>query len=143
MIDNKPYLAGPFFNDEQLAVIARLEMLYKMHNHPFFSPRLECFCPPKATPEQRRDTFMKNVTHIERAGYVLARIDDFDPGTMWELGYAYAHKIPLYAYTVVPDRGLNLMLAESGMKLIQGWDDIGAFVAGDRDVAKLWTKEII
>lgn len=139
----KIYLAGGFFDPEQIEVAEHIEQICRDRNLPFFSPRLECFCPPDATPEQRRKTFQMNIENIESAAFVFARIDDFDSGTMWELGYAFRSRIKCYAYTVFEDRGLNLMLAESGMKLVQGWERIEKFLSGDSSVADIWNKEII
>lgn len=139
----KIYLAGPFFNPEQVSVASRIEILCCTNNLEFFSPRLECLCPPDAAQEQRTNTFQLNVQHIREASYIFARIDDFDPGTMWELGYAFAHHIPAYAYTTFPGRGLNLMLAESGLLLVRGWPNIERFLAGASDAAVKWTGKII
>ena len=142
-MNNKIYLAGPFFNPEQISVQERLEQLCVRKGIPMFSPRLECLCPPDASSEQRASTFAMNVDHIVKAKFVFARIDDFDPGTMWELGYAFAFGIPSFAYTTVPGRGLNLMLAESGLRLVCDWPDIEKFlVEGDLTVAKSWKGEI-
>jgi len=142
-MQKKIYLAGPFFNPEQIEVADRIESACIILNIPFFSPRLECFCPPNATPKQRAQTFQMNIINIDCAKFVFARIDDFDPGTMWELGFAFSRNIPCFGYTVVPDRGLNLMLAESGMKLVQGWKNIEDFLRGNKSVAKSWRKEIV
>jgi nucleoside 2-deoxyribosyltransferase len=137
------YLAAPFFTKKQLAIQTRVEELCTKYGRSFFSPRLECLCPPNATPEQRAKTFDLNIQHIEKCDIVFARIDDFDPGTMWELGYAFAMKRPAFAYTVVPDRGLNLMLAQSGLRLVRGWDEIEEFLKGNTDVARSWKEDII
>lgn len=140
---SKVYLAGPFFNEEQRTTMTRIENLCKYFHVEFFSPRLECMCPPDADKDTRMSAFYMNVTNIDLAKYVLARIDDFDPGTIWEVGYAYKAEIPTYAFTTVEGRGLNLMLAASGVKIIQGWDKLAAFLAGRTEVALEWTKGII
>lgn len=137
------YTAGPFFNPEQIQVQSRIEELCRKNSINFFSPRLECFCPPDATNEQRSETFRKNRDSIIAADMILARIDDYDPGTMWELGYAHAFGVPSFAYTTFPDRGLNLMLAESGLKIVRGWTAIERFLAGDKAVAEGWKGSII
>jgi nucleoside 2-deoxyribosyltransferase len=142
-MDKKVYLAGPFFNPEQIDTIHRIENLCKLNHVDFFSPRLECMCPPDATEEQRRYSFEANVFHIVNAKYILARIDDFDPGTMWEMGYASRCGVPTYAFTTVEGRGLNLMLAASGVRIIQGWDKLGKFLEGYLEVAIEWKKGII
>lgn len=137
------YLAAPFFNDEQRDTIIRVEAMFRERNISFFSPRLECLCPPDANPAQRHKSFQANCNGIKKAEFVLARIDDFDPGTMWEMGYAYGKGIKTFAFTTVTDRGLNLMLAESGVQIIQGWENLASFLGGNKEAAKTWTKEIV
>ena len=140
---NKTYLAGPFFNEEQRTTMNRIENLCKLNHVEFFSPRLECMCPPDANRATRMEAFYLNVNNIRDAKQIIARIDDFDPGTIWEMGYAYGMGVATYAFTTVEGRGLNLMLAASGVKIIQGWDKLGQFLAGHPEVATEWTKGII
>lgn len=116
----KIYLAAPFFNPQQLETISTVEGICDKLQIPYFSPRKECLCPPDATLVQRQDTFFKNVNHIEIAPVILACIDDFDPGTIWEMGLAFRASKPIIAYTRVPSRGLNLMLAQSCVGFCQG-----------------------
>lgn len=142
-MEKKVYLAGPFFNPEQKAVMAGIEQRCSDNDIEYFSPRWECLCPPDAPEVQRRNAYQMNVDHIESAKFIIARIDDFDPGTIWEMGYAAKAKVRTYAFTTVDGRGLNLMLAMSGVKLIQGWEKLDAFLAGDDEAAIVWRKEII
>lgn len=128
---HKIYLAGPFFNEDQLIVAAIVEQLAEAANLDHFSPRLRCCCPPDATIAQRKLSFDMNVEAITNADLVLARIDDFDPGTMWEIGYAYGVSVPVYAYTTVEGRGLNLMLAQSCKGFIKGLDELEEFIGGN------------
>ena len=128
---HKVYLAGPFFNQEQIEVQDRVEKLAEKAKLDYFSPRLRCLCAPDASFAQRKYTFDMNVNAIELADLVIARIDDFDPGTMWEIGYAYRSKRPVYAYTTVPGRGLNLMLAQSCKGFLCGFDEIEKFMGKD------------
>lgn len=155
----KFYLAGPFFNPDQVRVLQAVEAAAKRYGVEFFSPRLECLCPPGAPIEQRQKAFDQNCLGIQTTDFILARIDDFDPGTMWELGYAFAVKgarrsakagnaPKIYCYTTVEGRGLNLMLAQSSDGFIQGLTSLEIFLQdmangrGDRE-AKKWTKNII
>jgi nucleoside 2-deoxyribosyltransferase len=144
-MEKKVYLAGPFFNEEQKWTMSKIETMCHANRIDFFSPRLECLCAPDAPEAQRRGAYQANVDNIEAARFVLARIDDFDPGTMWEMGYAKGLKpsIRTYAFTTVENRGLNLMLAMSGVKLIQGWGKLQDFLGGDDNAAIVWRKEII
>lgn len=125
---HKLYLAGPFFTPEQKIVSELVESLSERAGLDFFSPRLRCFCPPGADLTQRNLTFSTNIEAIEQCDLVLACIDDFDPGTMWEIGYAYALKKPVIAYSMVPGRGLNLMLAQSCKGFINGEERLSRFL---------------
>lgn len=151
------YLAGPFFNPEQIQTLETVEKFAKEANIAVFSPRLECMCPPGAPMEERVKAFEMNCRGIRSCDFVLARIDDFDPGTVWEVGYAHGIKnyfpfqdrngIKVYCFTTVPDRGLNLMLAQSSDGFLQGLPSVEKFLhemadgRGDGE-AKRWTKEI-
>lgn len=125
---HKIYLAGPFFNEEQIHVAGAVEALAERSGVDYFSPRLRCCCPPNANFTQRALSFDMNITAIEQSDLVLARIDDFDAGTMWEMGYAFRCKRPVYAYTMVEGRGLNLMLAQSCKGFLRGLNQIEAFL---------------
>lgn len=131
---HKIYLAGPFFNAEQIDVMTTVEHLASKAGLNYFSPRLRCCCPPNAPFEQRKMSFDMNVSAIEASDLVLARIDDFDAGTMWEMGYAFHAKRPVYAYTTVLGRGLNLMLAQSCKGFICGLDELANFMGKDGQV---------
>ena len=156
---NKFYLAGPFFNDEQLTVVREIEDRADELGLDCFSPRIQCLCPPNAPPEQRKASFEGNCKGIEGSEFILARIDDFDPGTIWELGFAFGitavsrsvgmgvRQPKLYAFTTVPSRGLNLMLAQSVDGFLQGLPSVKKFleqiVQNDDREAQKWKGSII
>lgn len=127
-LKHKVYLAGPFFTPEQKVVAELVESLSATAGLDYFSPRLRCMCPPNADTTQRSMTFNMNCEAIEKCDLVLACIDDFDAGTMWEIGYAFAHKRPVIAYSMVPGRGLNLMLAQSCKGFINGEEQLSKFL---------------
>jgi nucleoside 2-deoxyribosyltransferase len=126
----KVYLAGPFFNDEQRASIASVEQALSSRNIPFFSPRLECLCPPDADQSMRQKAFNMNVCHVLDASLLLAVIDDRDVGTAWEMGLAYQSRnfVPIVAYTAHLNRGINLMLAEGVHGFVQGLPALEEFL---------------
>jgi len=156
----KIYLAGPFFNEEQLHVINEVALEALRLGYDIFSPRSKCFCPPNASLKQRTKSFEGNCEGIEYCEVILARIDDFDPGTVWELGFAhgirhvsstrlFSSKIPrIYAYTTIPSRGLNLMLALGVDGFLQGLPSVFKFlhemITMNSDTeAKKWQKQIV
>lgn len=143
----KVYLAAPFFNEEQVALVEVLEALIIDSGWRMFSPRrgkyayemnellrqkarrkvvidelvkqgvvtasaydeLQQFDPPE---DLRLKVFNDNWTNIDDADLVLAVIDNFDVGAMWEIGYAFARHVPIVTHTG-RDYGCNLMLAHS------------------------------
>lgn len=125
---HKIYLAGPFFNEKQLALTKWLEESCKSAGLDYFSPRERCCCPPDASMAQRKLTFDMNTNGIENCDLVLACIDDYDAGTMWEMGYAHALNKKVVAYSMVPGRGLNLMLAQSCVGFINGEEALKEFI---------------
>ena len=138
---HKLYLAGPFFNEEQRAVASLVEGLCEKAGVEYFSPRLKCCCPPDADDLQRSISFNMNKEAIRQCDIVLANIDDFDAGTMWEMGYAYSFNKKIIAYSMVPGRGLNLMLAQSCQGFLNGEENLANFLSNkgmvNWDVLKL------
>lgn len=144
----KFYLAGPFFTQEQIQTMEQIEAQAKYQGLNFFSPRIECFCPPSAPVQQRIESFRMNCEGILTSNFVLARIDDFDPGTIWEIGYAYRSEVPVYAFTTVPNRGLNLMLSQSCKGFIREIPGVFRFfedmkTKGYSKEAETWNANII
>jgi nucleoside 2-deoxyribosyltransferase len=124
----KIYLASPFFSDEQVARVMRVEKALDLNPtvEAYFSPRLNQLTHiPFGTKEWSKAVFENDVKHIDWADAVVA-VHDFtgdtilhgqkhshvDSGTAWELGYAYATGKPII---LVHELGgiVNLMLSES------------------------------
>lgn len=109
------YIAGPFFNDDQVKVIQRIEMLLKDKGINYFSPRSEGVLLDLNEVDRqaaKHDIYLKNVEMICECDHMIAVIDDRDIGTIWEMGYATALQIPVTTMSN-KDYGLNVMLAES------------------------------
>jgi len=120
----KIYLAAPFFNPVQVALVEKIEDLLAT-----VYPGVEVFSPRKGKnalemngkylskglvpPEPLKTAvFRDNYVNIEDASMVLAVIDDRDVGVLFELGFAYAKDVPILTYTD-QSYGMNLMLAMS------------------------------
>ena len=128
---NHCYLAGPFFNETQVNLIKFLEAL-KSEMMPIYSPMSDGFVlKPDASNEEREEVFTSNTDAIDHSHFMLAVIDDFDPGTIWEMGYAFGKGVPILAYSDVPGRGLNVMLA--------GSSELG-FVNGKEAIAGIFSQ---
>ena len=111
----KVYLAGPFFNEEQIERINYIEDLLDKYDYDIFSPRQASLIKPGCSKEDMIKTFEGNTFNIDKSDFVLAILDGNDTGTMFECGYAYAMKKPVLYFneTRPEEKGPNLMLAMS------------------------------
>ena len=141
MKKKKIYLAGPFFNEQQLADQQKIETMCKDFEQPFFSPRLELVLKPDASEEQRSRVFQSNVAHVRGCRLVLANIEGRDTGTLWEMGAAYGFGTPVVAYSPDPSRKLNVMLAYGVRGYLAGWDAVRSFLNG-RGMEKIGPEQV-
>ena len=124
----KVYLASGWFNPTQASELDRLEEIFDSRSN-FFdlaSPRRIFVCPPDAPRSVQDATFSGNLHHIETADFLLVNTRDKDIGTIWEAGYAYAHKKPIvYFCSGLPEGAkFNLMLARSGIKVCTSFEQL-------------------
>ncbi len=107
------YFAAPFFNEVQRNLCDFVEELGS-EIYPIYSPRIDGgVLRPDSNNEQRAKVFDSNKVAIEVADWVLAVVDDFDSGVIWEMGYAHGMGTSILGYSDVEGRGLNVMLAGS------------------------------
>ncbi len=103
MSERRPiaYLAGPdvFFPDAKAVGKRKCELLlgYGIQGHFPLDQEI-----PESS-EMAQEIFLGNVALINQSDMVLANIMPFrgpslDPGTAWEIGYAYARGIPVICY---------------------------------------------
>ena len=140
MKKQKVYLASGWFNPTQDAELTQLEAIFD-DREPWIelaSPRRIFICPPDAPKEVQDGVFTGNLHHIETADFLLVNTRDKDIGTIWEAGYAYAHKKPIvYFCNGLPSGAkFNLMLARSGIKVCTSFDQLEdylsrCFIAGE------------
>ncbi len=130
------YIAGPFFNPEQIKLISDIESALSKRSISFFSPRSFGVL-GQMTDEMRKkatkDIYKKNIDEIDAAVVMLAVIDDRDVGTIFEIGYATALK-KLYAEEYGELRhiitisnkgyGMNVMLRESVDAHLHGLENL-------------------
>jgi len=112
--DIKVYVAAPFFSDEQIDVVIRIESCLQRSGVVFYTPRSEGVL-KDMTPEERADRmkyiFDKNIEMLDWCTHVVAFIDNYDTGTVFEMGYAFSAGKKIVTYT---DNyyGINVMLNE-------------------------------
>jgi nucleoside 2-deoxyribosyltransferase len=139
----KVYVAGGFFTPEQLATLEKIEAVIENAGCDVFRPRNARSAAKKLNkdigagkdpdPNTRRQVFQDNIDNIEDAQLVVAIVDGRDVGTIWEMGFAYACRVPIITYTE-HGFGVNLLLAESSLALCKGVEQLAEamsmFVAG-------------
>jgi nucleoside 2-deoxyribosyltransferase len=116
----KVYLAAPFFNPEQIALVEKIEIaLRSIDGVALYSPREDGVLGEMSSEDKRKATaniFRLNCENIEEADMVVAVIDGRDTGVVWELGYAYAQSnlsgFPDIVTYTSQDYGLNVMIQE-------------------------------
>mgnify|MGYP001577781350 CR=1 FL=1 len=144
------YVAGPSFTEEQRQTMNELEELLDEMKISYFSPRQRCYCPPNASQIERNHSFQMNCTGVTVAEVVLARIDGYGAGTMFEIGHAYAARTPIVAFSTEPTTKINLMLACACRGFLSGIKEVKAFLKPyhstnqfDWTSANRWRKEVI
>lgn len=114
----KIYLAGGWFTPHTKKIIDILEEeLGKLEGATVYSPRRDG---TKLTPNQfgnveiRKKVFQDNVDNILNADFLVASLDGkdgyLDTGTVWEVGFASAHGIPVIGFELDPSHNGNKLL---------------------------------
>lgn len=126
------YVAGPFFNDEQLISLAQIEALLESNNFTMFRPRVDAGMLPKnATKEQLKEVFEADVKAIDSCDFVIADTTYRDTGTSFEIGYAFATNKPVILFCDTACEGkLNLMLAASCFRSFTSHEELNRFLEG-------------
>lgn len=155
------YLAGPFFNPQELAIIKAVEDVCESVGIVCNSPRKFMVLEPKAPWDDRRAVFLENVRKINESELVLACIDGsgpLDSGTAWEMGYAYATKRPVVGFSL-EGKQINVMLAQGTDGFLRNIEEVRQFLVGKQtgyaeyeesglpwnwnwEVATAWLKDI-
>ncbi|WP_059050382.1 PfkB family carbohydrate kinase [Paenibacillus senegalimassiliensis] len=93
------YLAGPFFSKQELDWVRHVENRLENARFTILSPSRENGVINNDTSlEQRYNIFQSDINLLNSADIVIALLDHDDPGTCFEIGYAFQKKIPVYGY---------------------------------------------
>lgn len=110
----KIYLAGPFFNEEELKNIKIAEKILFKRGFDLFSPRLNEVRTDAQAQQSlwSKETFMNGRRFIDWADVMVMLYYGAysDSGTAWECGYAYATNKPVIVVHLGDDS--NLMVHE-------------------------------
>lgn len=109
------YLAGPFFNETEVANIEYAESVLEKNGFSYFSPMRHDVDEEHGTPEWADKIFEMDRREIEKADFVVAIYygSYSDTGTAWECGYATAIGKPVILVHAEEDGDSNLMLHSS------------------------------
>lgn len=153
----KVYIAGPFFNKTQNEHLDQIIEMLELVGLPYYSPRDHSGSKGlKPNPADRgwNDVFKSNVDELQDCDVILANLHwalnpdtrlclvqasegggislvDIalpDSGTVWEMGWAYAHQKPIVAFTPKANAKLNLMLAKTYDALVVGFENLRGFL---------------
>lgn len=123
------YLAGPLFAPAEtnfnLTLAARLERA----GYTVFPPQRDA--PPAAGKGYATRVFRAGVDALGQAALVVAVCDgpQVDDGTAWEIGYAFARRIPVIglrtdARVLGPEGKINLMIEQSLTAMASSLDEL-------------------
>jgi len=141
MKTQKVYLASGWFNPAQAEELTQLETIFDSRASwiELASPRRIFICPPDAPKDVQDGVFTGNLHHIETADFVLVNTRDKDIGTIWEAGYAHAHKKPIVYFCGGLPKGakFNLMLARSGVKVCTSFDQLEDYLERSKQAGEM------
>lgn len=137
------YLAGPFFNEQQIDMQEKIESLMAVQGKKCFSPRKDAGTLGKnPTVEDMQRVFNADLDAINHCKYLFANVSFRDTGTSVEIGYALSRNIPVILFWnehVHDSEHVNLMIASAcGGKYIKNWMQLSnyleTFVLPDNDL---------
>ena len=105
------YLAGPFFNETEVANVEYAERVLTERGFDVFSPRHHTVDAEVGSVEWAHGIFKMDRSNLDTADVIVMLYygNYSDTGTAWECGYAYAKGIPV-VLVHVDDKDSNLML---------------------------------
>ncbi len=123
----KAYLAGPFFNKDQIEVIDKISSILSKYGVDIYNPKEECIYVKGQT--DPKDIFDMNMSAIDECSVIIAVTDGKDVGTLFECGYAYGRSVEI-VYVWLNSKGgkFNIMLKESARCVCLSYEDIETVV---------------
>lgn len=125
------YLAGPFFDDEQVERISKVEAALDANStvKDYFSPRKYQYDGLEfGTKEWRKAVYQNDIDNLEKANAVLAIVDfegeQVDSGTAFEIGHAVKAGIPVIIFQEKDIDKLNVMISDSLTAYLKTTDEI-------------------
>lgn len=146
----KIYLASGWFSQEQSRTMSKLNQFLRICGLDVHAPYYDGVVLNKSNDNEslRIKAFERNLYEIEQSNILVVVVDDFEPGTMFEMGefFGFLRGISLaglsaegrrgiIAYSDVAGRGLNLMLQQASWGFANGtlqlYKQLNNFVKGE------------
>ncbi|RFU69999.1 PfkB family carbohydrate kinase [Bacillus sp. V59.32b] len=126
----KIYLAGPFFSKQEINWVKQITDRLESARFRVLSPSRENGIINKdMSLEQRRKVFQSDIDLLNDADVVVALLDHDDPGTCFEIGYAYEKGIPVYGLKT-SQNDLNNMVRFGCKELLDNIEDLIGILYG-------------
>ena len=108
----KVYIAGPFFNETEVANVEKVEAILVRRGYESFSPMRHTVEAEQGTVEWAHGIFELDRSNLDASDVIVMLYygNYSDTGTAWECGYAYAKGIPVVLVHVNENADSNLML---------------------------------
>lgn len=113
LAEGKVYLAGPFFSMPQRRLMEEALAALKACGVDVFSPFHEV-----GTGGAAKATAEADLDGLQSCSRVLALLEGFDPGTVFEVGYARAKDMPVFAFSELSQGEALTMIEGSGCAVI-------------------------
>ena len=120
----KVYVAGPFFTMAELWLVEQACQSLGGLGVPYFSPYHEAGLLGDYSDAQARQDEIERIVRTDLAGLgqckaVLALLDGCDPGTVFEIGWAVRHNLPVVAFAQNPKPAdLTMLLGSKDCSVI-------------------------
>jgi len=124
IIPKKIYLAGPFFSEQEVNWVRHVSNKLEGASFEVLSPSRENgFIFNDTSIEKRKEIFQLDIDLLNSCDIVVALLDHDDPGTCFEIGYAFAKGTPVYGLKT-SDTSLNNMIKFGCKKVIEDIEEL-------------------
>ncbi|MNO91577.1 2'-deoxynucleoside 5'-phosphate N-hydrolase 1 [compost metagenome] len=128
----KIYLAGPFFSSQEIQWVEHITDRLEDARFTVLSPSRENgFISKDTSFEQKRSIFHLDIDLLNSSDVVVALLDHDDPGTCFEVGYAFEKGIPVYGFKT-SQTDLNNMIQFGCIQIIEDIEELIRVLYGQR-----------